>query len=66
MLTFVSLGNSHGSLCLYSGILSSRAGTAAVKTIPIHDLVSDAIKGRRTAGITVHMFPYISLFIGTS
>ena len=54
VLNPVSLGNSHGSLCLYSGILSSRAGTAAVKTIPIHDLISDTIKGRRTAGITVH------------
>ena len=55
VLNSVSLGNSHGSLCLYSGILSSRAGTAAVKTIPIHDLVSDTIKGRRTAGITVQL-----------
>ena len=40
---------------MYSGILSSRAGTAAVKTIPIHDLVSDTIKGRRTAGITAQI-----------
>ena len=54
MLNPVSLRNGHGSLCLYSGILSSRAGTAAIKTIPIHDLVSDIIKGRTTAGITVH------------
>ena len=65
MLNPVSLRNGHGSLCLYSGILSSRAGTAAVKTIHIHDLVSDTIEGRRTAGITVQLINVLNDYANT-
>ena len=61
VLALVSLRKSHKSPCLYSMILSGQAGAAAVKTIPIHDLVSDIIKGRRTAGITVHIL-FISCY----